>query len=281
MWEGRGIVRTMERRALGRSGIQVPAVGLGTYRVFNVRDDAGGARSEAVVDAAIESGGNLFDSSPMYGEAEGVLAAALADRREAAIVATKVWAKDRALGEQQIERALAWFERIDLYQVHNLLAAGEHLPLLHQLKEAGRIGAVGASHYLTSAAPELLRLMRGGAIDVLQVPYSPLERSIERELLPEAHRLGIGVVVMTPLGSGRLLERVPSDEDLAPLAPFGVHTWAQALIKWILSEPRVSTVIPATSSPDHMRENAAAGQPPWFGGDERLHIRKLCARLYG
>jgi aryl-alcohol dehydrogenase-like predicted oxidoreductase len=269
----------MERRALGRCGIEVPAVGLGTYRVFNVRDDAAEARCEAVVDAAFESGSDLFDSSPMYGESERVLAAALADRREQAVVATKVWAKDRALGEQQIERALDWFERIDLYQVHNLLAAGEHLPFLHHLKEAGRVGAVGVSHYLTSVIPDLLQLMRDGTVDAVQVPYHPLERAIERELLPEAHRLGVGVVVMTPLGSGRLLEQVPEPEELGPLAPFGVHTWAQVLIKWILSEPRVSAVIPATASPDHMRENAAAGQPPWFTGDERLYVRTLCERL--
>jgi aryl-alcohol dehydrogenase-like predicted oxidoreductase len=271
----------MERRALGRCGITVPAVGLGTYRVFNVRDDAAEARCEAVVDAALEAGCNFFDSSPMYGEAERVLAGTLAERRGQALVATKVLAKDRALGEQQIERALDWFERVDLYQVHSLLALGDHLPLLHQLKEAGRVGAVGVSHYLTSVIPDLLQLMRDGLIDAVQVPYHPLEREVERELLPEAHRLGVGVVVMTPLGSGRFLERTPEPEELAPLAPFGVHTWAQALIKWILSEPRVSTVIPATASPDHMRENAAAGRPPWFTGDERLYIRRLCQRLYG
>lgn len=268
----------MERRRLGNTGIVVPAVGLGTYRVFNVSTDAGRARCEAVVDAALDGGTTLFDSSPMYGHAESVLAEALGDRRDQAIVATKVWARSRAVGEQQIERALSWFEHIDIYQVHNLLNKDDHWPYLMRLKERGQVRALGATHFLPSGFPALLPLMRRREIDTIQVPYHPLERSIETELLPEAERLGIGVIVMTPLGAGGLLQPPPSDEDLAPLAPFGVYTWPQVLIKWILSDPRVHAVIPATSNPDHMRENMAAGQPPWFTGDERMYVRRLASR---
>jgi aryl-alcohol dehydrogenase-like predicted oxidoreductase len=270
----------VERRTLGRAGFEVPVVGLGTYRVFHVHDDAGQARCEAVVDAAFEEGAVLFDSSPMYGEAEKVLAAALAERSERGLVATKVWARNRAVGEDQIERALGWFGRIDLYQVHNLLMAEEHLPLLHRLKEEGKVRAVGASHYLPSAFPELLALMDAHRIDAIQIPYHPTERRVEEEILPAAERLGVGVLVMSPLGQGRLLERAPAGEDLAPLAAFGVFSWAQALLKWIASDPRVTAVVPATSSPEHMRENAAAGRPPWFGPEERRYVAGLAARLH-
>lgn len=269
----------MERRQLGHTGIELGTVGLGTYKVFNVSDDAGEARCEAVVDAALESGANLFDSSPMYGEAERVLSVTLGDRREDAVIATKVWARSRAIGEQQIDTALRLYESVDIYQVHNLLATDEHLPYLQHLKEGGRIKALGATHYLPSAIPQLLKLMRDGAIEVVQVPYHPLERSVEAQLLPEAERLGIGVIVMSPLGSGQLLRRSPSDEELAPLAHYGVYTWPQVLLKWILSNRQVHTVIPATTSRDHMRENCAAGSPPWFGGDERMYVRKLAAAL--
>ena len=277
------ILEGMERRQLGATGISVPVVGLGTYRVFHVTSDADKARCEAVVDSALAdpSGPALFDSSPMYGKAESVLAETLADRRDSAIIATKVWARTRALGEQQIERALDWFERVDVYQVHNLLDKDDHLPYLQHLKDGGRVRAIGATHYLPSAIPDLLELMRRREIDVVQVPYHPLERTVEAELLPEAERLGIGVIVMTPLGNGRLLERVPSADDLAPLASFGVFTWPQALIKWILSDPRAHVAIPATQSADHMRENIAAGQPPWFTGDERMYVRRLVSKLYG
>jgi aryl-alcohol dehydrogenase-like predicted oxidoreductase len=234
-----------------------------------------------VVDTALAGGANLFDSSPMYGNAEAVLAGALSENRTEAIVATKVWARSRAVGEEQIERALAWFERVDVYQIHNLVAASDHLPYLRHLVQGGRVGAIGATHYLPSAFPDLIALMRGRDIDVVQVPYHPLERSVEAELLPEAEQRGVGVIVMTPLGSGNLLRQAPSADALAPLAPFGVHTWPQALIKWILSDPRVHAVIPATSSPDHMRENVAAGRSPWFTGVERTYVRQLARKLYG
>jgi aryl-alcohol dehydrogenase-like predicted oxidoreductase len=266
----------MERRALGRSGLDVPVIGLGTYKVFNVLGDAADARCEAVVDVALESGASLFDSSPMYGEAERVLAQALRGRRDEALVATKVWARTRDVGESQIERALGWYGYVDLYQVHNLLATADHMPFLRRHKEAGAIRAIGATHYLPSAIPDLVELMRGGEIEAVQVPYHPLERTVERELLPEAERLGIGVVVMEPLDTGKLLGRPPSADALAPLAEFGVQTWAQALLKWIASDPRISVVIPATSSPDHMRENAVAGDPPWFDSDARDYVRRLC-----
>jgi len=265
----------IERRVLGRSGISAPVIGLGTYKVFNVSGDSEEARCEAVLDAALDEGANLFDSSPMYGEAERVLGRCLGDRRDDAIVATKVWAKTRAVGEAQVEQALSRFERVDVYQIHNLLSQGDHLPFLEHLKGGGRISAVGATHYLDSALPDLLSLMRSGRIDVVQVPYSVKRRAIEDELLAEAHNLGVGVIIMEPLDTGKLLRAQPSPEDLVPFADFGVFTWTQVLLKWALSDPRVHCLIPATSSPDHMRENAAAGRAPWFGEHERNEVVEL------
>lgn len=270
----------MQRRALGRSGIEAGVIGLGTWKVFNVQGDGPEARCEAVVDAALEAGAQLFDSSPMYGESERVLAESLGDRRDEAVIATKVWARDRAMGEQQIARALSLYERVDIYQVHNLLATAEHLPYLQHLKDGGRVRAIGVTHYLDSAESDLLELMRTGAVDVVQVPYHPLDRWAGGEVLDEAERLGIGVIAMMPLGSGRLLDRGPGAEELAPLAEFGVQTWAQVLLKWAISDSRVHVAIPATSSADHMRENAGAGSPPFFTGDARTYVRQLVKKYY-
>lgn len=253
----------------------MPAVGLGTARVFNVRGDADQARCEAVVDAALASGANLFDTSPMYGEAERVLAVALADQRAEAVVATKVWARTRAIGEQQIEQALDWFGHVDVYQVHNLLGADEYLPLLTGLRRTGRVRAVGVTHYLPSSFAEIIELMRARRVDVVQVPYHPGERTAEIELLAEADRLGVGVIAMMPFASGRLLERAPPEEVLAPLASAGVFSWTQALLKWALSDPRIASAIPATSRPEHLRENAAAGQPPWLDQPQRRLVEDL------
>ena len=269
----------MELRQLGRTGLTVPVVGLGTWNVFNVKDDNGEARCEAVVTAALESGATLFDSSPMYGESERVLALSLAGRRDRAIVATKVWARTRALGEEQIERALDWYERVDLYQVHNLLLYRDHLPYLQHLREAGRIGAIGVTHYLPHEMDTIVELMKSGDISSVQVPYNPLQRTIETNVLPVAADLGIGVIAMVPLKSGDLVRRAPPDEALERLEPFGVRTWAQAVLKWSLSDPRVHAVIPATSSPSRMAENARAGRGPWFGEAERAYVQDLADSL--
>jgi diketogulonate reductase-like aldo/keto reductase len=195
------------------------------------------------------------------------------------VIATKVWARSRAVADEQISHALKLYDYVDLYQVHNLLDLEEHLPRLRELKESGKVRAVGVSHYLASAQPELLRLVRDRQVDVLQVPYHPLERWADPELLDEAFRLGVGVIAMMPLGAGSLLQRQPTAEELEPLAEFGVYSWAQALIKWALSDERISAVIPATGNPDHMRDNTAAGQGPWFSGDARMYVRNLARRL--
>jgi aryl-alcohol dehydrogenase-like predicted oxidoreductase len=268
----------METRPLGQSGLIVPVVGMGTWQTFNVRGPAALANARAVVDAALASGANLFDSSPMYGEAEGVLARALDNRREQALITTKVWSSSLAEGRHQIERALKLYEgRVDLYQIHNLLNWQAHLPVLESLKEQGKIRAIGATHYSAGAFDELARLMRTGRIDAIQVPYNPRQREVEKMILPLAAELGLGVLVMRPFAEGGLLRRLPPDSALVSLRPFGVETWAQALLKWTLSDPRCHTAIPATSKPGRMQSNAAAGAAPWFGPDERAYV----ARLFG
>lgn len=266
----------MERRALGRSGLTVPVVGMGTWRTFDVRGAAAEANARAVVDAALAAGANFFDSSPMYGEAERVLGLALRGRRERALVATKVWAGGVAAGRAQIERALSYFGgRVDLYQIHNLVSWRAHLDVLEGLKEREAVRAIGATHWKAAAFPELRRVMETGRIDAVQVPYNPLEREVEAEVLPLAAELGLGVVVMRPFGEGGLLRRSPPERALAPLRAFGVRSWSQALLKWILSDPRCHVAIPATTSPAHMAENAAAGQPPWLGPEERALVARL------
>lgn len=233
------------------------------------------AERHDVVAEALRAGTRLFDSSPMYGEAERVLAAALRPARAEAVVATKVWTDDAAEGARQMERALAWYGRVECYQVHNLVAWGTHLPRLEALRAEGRVDVVGATHYRPQAFGELASVMRSGRVGMVQVPYNPQERDVEREVLPLAAELGLGVLVMRPLGGGGLARRAPGATELAPLRPFGVETWPQALLKWALSDPRVTAVIPATRRPRRPAENAAAGRPPWLGEEERALVARL------
>jgi aryl-alcohol dehydrogenase-like predicted oxidoreductase len=266
----------LERRDLGRSGVEVPAIGLGTWQVLDVRGPEEESRHK-VVRAALEEGANLFDSSPMYGEAERVLGDALRKfGRDRAIVATKVWTSNDREAERQIERSLGYFGgRVELYQVHNLVAVERRLNALHRLKQEGRVRAVGATHYSRAAFGDLASVMRSGRVEFVQVPYNAAETAAAEEVLPLAQELGLGVISMVPLGSGRLVRRSPSQRDLEPLREFGVETWAQALLKFVLSDRRVSSAIPATSSPERMRENARAGEPPWFDEEERRYVAEL------
>ena len=255
----------IEERRLG------PVVGLGTWNTFG--SDATLAR--AVVDASLDVGARIVDSSPMYGGAEESLGAALDGRRDHGIVATKIWARSVAEGREQFARQLTWFGRVDVEQVHNLVAWREHLPWLERERERAAIGRVGVTHYATSAFAELAAALRTGRFETLQVPYNPVERTCERELLPLAAELGVAVIVMRPLAEGALMRSGPSPPELEPLRPFGVETWSQALLKWALSDDRIDVVIPATRNPEHARSNAKAGAPPWFGPEERALVERL------
>ncbi len=247
-----------------------PVVGLGTWQTFDI--DAALAR--VVVGAALDAGIRVVDSSPMYGGAERSLGTALDGRRDAAAVATKIWAPSAAEARRQLANQLAWYGRVDIEQVHNLVAWEEHLPWLEGEREAGRIGRIGVTHYDPSAFGELERALRTGRFSTVQVPLNPLERESQERIVPLAAELGIAVIVMRPLGGSRsgLVEReVPRDA----LHQLGVETWAQALLKWALSDERVDLVIPATRRPERTAENARAGDPPFFGSEERRLVERL------
>ena len=268
----------MEQRNLGRSGLTVPVVGMGTWQTFDVRGDEAERSVRGVVDAAIAAGTTLFDSSPMYGQAERVLGAALDGRRDDVLVATKVWTDDDAEADGQLASALGWYGgHVDLYQVHNLVAAPRRLATLERLRDDGKVAVIGATHWQASRFDDLEAVMRSGRIGAIQVPYNPVEREVEKRVLPLADELGIGVVLMRPFAKGELLERPPAPDALRPLEPFGVETWPQALLKWILSDPRCHVAIPATSRAERATENAAAGSPPWFGQEERDLVARLAS----
>jgi diketogulonate reductase-like aldo/keto reductase len=255
----------MEARRLG------PVVGLGTWNTFG--GDALLARE--VVDAAFAEGTRLIDSSPMYGGAEASLSAALDGRRAKATVTTKIWSGRVEDGQAHFRRQLEWFSGVEVEQVHNLVSWREHLPWLESERAKGRIDRLGVTHYDSSAFGELETALRTGRFQALQVPLNPLERECEQRLLPLAAELGVAVIVMRPLAEGALLRRAPGPDQLEPLRAFGVTTWPQALLKWALSDERVDVVIPATRSPEHAGANAAAGEPPWLGPDERRLVERL------
>jgi diketogulonate reductase-like aldo/keto reductase len=261
----------IEQRRFGPSGPDVPIVGLGTWRVFDLPPERQAA-ADAVVSVALEGGIRVFDSSPMYGRAEEVLAQALGSRRAEAFVATKVWTSSVDEARAHVRRQLAWFGgRVDLLQIHNLVSWRDHLGWMESERDAGRIGLLGATTYSPTAFDELERVMRSGRIDAVQVPVNPREYDSARRILPLAEELGLGVLAMRPFGEGGLL-RKPFPRELAAL---GFRDWSDALLRWTLSDPRVTVALPATISPDHVRANAASGAGPWLDPETRALVARL------
>ena len=243
--------------------MEVPVIGMGTWQTF---DTAQGRTP--IVDEALSVGMNLFDSSPMYGRAEETLAKALKGRRDQAIIASKIWTSSPSEGREQANHVVHLFGRVEIYQVHNLVNWPAQLRMLEQLKGEGKVDVVGATHYDPSGFDDLCDLMRTGRLDMIQVPYNPRRREAERRVLPLAVELGLGVLTHSPLRFG-VLDGPPSPEVIKA---FGVRTWAQAVLKWIASDPRVTCVLTATKTAGRPTENAQAGDPPWLDPDQRVRL---------
>ena len=251
----------------------VPIIGMGTSKTLDT-DDLALARE--VVSAALDSGTTLFDSSPMYGKAERTLGAALEGRRTGAVVATKVWTDDDAIAERQIEASLSFYGgHIELLQIHNMVRWPERLRRIEELRDSGQVTLVGATHWQASCFDELEAAMVTGRLDAIQIPYNPREREVEDRLLPLAAELGLGVLIMRPFAAADLMRKPPSAAELAPLEPFGIHTWSQALLLWGLSHPATAVSIPATSKPSRAKENAAAGHALPLDDEHRRLISRL------
>jgi aryl-alcohol dehydrogenase-like predicted oxidoreductase len=266
----------VERRPLGATGLVVPVIGVGTWQTYDVRN---AEVVQPVTDAALAHGATFFDSSPMYGAAEQMLARTLGTRRAQVIIATKVWAGTAREGREQIRRALAWYDgRVDVYQIHNLEAWETHLPYLEELMQDGQIGAIGITHYSASQFGRMAEIVATGRIGAIQVPYNPREREAERDLLPLAARHRLGVILMRPLGQGALARTAPPAAELAFLADYGLRTWAQALLNWGVSDPRVSVSIPATRRVDHAIDNFAVGNVRRFDEAARERVAALAGR---
>src|ERR1700757_5166726 len=241
---------TMLKRPIPSSGEPLPVIGCGTYVGFDVDADSPKVKSLAdVIRTLRDFGGKLFDSSPMYGRAEAVLGALLAEAPdpERSFIATKVWTRGRQAGITQMERSFALLKvkRIDLMQVHNLVDWQMHLATLRRWKQDGRIRYFGVTHYTASAYDELEAVMRKEKLDFVQLNYSIDDRAAERTLLPLAAGRGAVVRGNRPLPDG--------------VGKIGGTGWAKILLKLVLAEPAVTCVIPGTGNPTHMADNCQAG----------------------
>lgn len=252
------------KRPIPRSGEMLPAVGVGTWQTFDV-----GAKSperaelKEVLRLLVAAGGSVVDSSPMYGKAEGVVGDLTAELglREKLFFATKVWTSGREAGMRQMEDSfrLMRTQRMDLMQVHNLLDLPVHAKTLREWKTAGRIRYIGITHYHEGAHAELEEIVRTRAWDFVQFNYSMAEREAEARLLPACADSGTAVIVNRPFSQGGLFPKVKGKEVPAWAAEFDCASWAQFFLKYLLSHPAVTCVIPGTRRVAHLKDNVQAG----------------------
>ncbi len=258
------------RKPIPAGGERLPVVGMGTWLTFDVDDDAPAREPQRrVLQRFLAAGGGMIDSSPMYGRAErviGDLLAALgvppADGR--VFAASKIWTPLGAGGPAQLADSLRLWRRprMDLMQVHNLLATAPHLATLRAAREDGRVRYVGITTSHGRRHDEVERLLKAEPLDFLQITYNPADRSAERVIELAADR-GVAVIVNRPFDGGAALQRLAGRPLPAWVGPeLGIATWAALVLAWEVSHPGVTCAIPATTDPAHMDENMATLRVP-------------------
>jgi diketogulonate reductase-like aldo/keto reductase len=275
----------MITRPIPSSGEAMPVVGLGTWQAFDVGSgDPARQNLRAVVQALIDGGGRMIDSSPMYGRAEAVAGDIVAEAglRPRVFLATKVWTSGREQGIAQMRRSAELMRSpvLDLIQIHNLVDWSTHLATLRRLKAEGQVRYIGLTHYTTGSLPELARILDSeNGIDFVQCAYSLDSPEAETRLLPVAAARGAAVIVNRPFGTGGMFRRVRGRALPDWAAELGCASWAQLFLKYLIAEPAVTCVIPGTGNPAHMADNAAAGGGPLPDAAQRRRIRQFWGTL--
>ncbi len=254
----------MRTRPIPATGEALPVIGMGTWQTFHVgASEAERAPLREVLREFSSLGGSLLDSSPMYGHSEAVagdLAQELALHNRL-FVATKVWTSGKREGVQQMTDSMAKLrvEKLDLMQVHNLVDVERHLATLAEWKSAGRVRYIGITHYTASAHDEVAKVMAAHPIDFVQINYSVGERQAETRLLQLAQDRGVAVIANRPFAGGTLFRKLLVKPLPAWAAEIDCASWAQLLLKFVVSHPAITCAIPATSQVRHLKDNMQAG----------------------
>ncbi len=251
-------------RPIPSSGEQIPVIGMGTSRTFDAGEDPAARKQLGqVLQSFFDNGGAVIDSSPMYGSAETVVGDLLksVSNKEALFAATKVWTYGKQDGIDQMQESMRRMgvDVMDLMQIHNLRDWKIHLPTLRQWKEEGKIRYIGITTSHGRAHAELEQIMRAEPLDFVQFTYSIGNRTVEERLLPLAADRGVATLINRPFQRGELFQRVKGKSLPDWSAEFDCRSWGQFFLKFIVSHPAVTCVIPATSKVHHMQDNMSAG----------------------
>jgi diketogulonate reductase-like aldo/keto reductase len=259
-------------------------IGLGTWQTFDVgRSESERAPLREVLRELMRLGGSVIDSSPMYGQSEGVVGELAAELKlpKQLFLATKVWTSGREAGIRQMEQSFKRLrtERMDLMQVHNLLDWRTHLVTLRRWKDEGRVRYIGVTHYTESAYDELARVLKSEALDFVQINYSIAEREAERRILPLAQERRIAVLVNRPFAQAGLFRKVRGKPLPSWTEEIGCASWAQFFLKFVIGHPAVTCAIPGTSNAQHLADNMQAGAAPLPNAAMREQMARSIAEL--
>ncbi len=253
-------------KAIPKTGERIPAVGLGTANTFMqaARTPAERTAIREVVRLFTEHGGRFIDTCPCYGTSEQVLGdlAREIGNSEQILWATKIsGARGRAAGLVQMNRSAERLApgQIFLNQVHNLGDWQTQLPLLRELRQEGRVKYVGITTTSDNSYDEVARILRSEELDFVQLDYAIDNREVEETLFPIARDRGVATISALPFGRARLFNRVAGRPVPELAAEIGAATWAQFFLKYLLSHPDMTVIIPGTSDPEHLVDNLGAG----------------------
>jgi diketogulonate reductase-like aldo/keto reductase len=253
----------MHERAIPASGETLPVIGIGTWQTFDVGAGAARAPLEEVLRVFAQMGGRLIDSSPMYGRSEEVAGDLVSELALPAkpFIATKVWTSGKAEGIRQMRESMRKLrvKVCDLMQVHNLLDADTHLDTLAGWKKEGLVRYVGVTHYTASGADAVAKVVSRRAVDFVQINYSVAERDAEERLLPLCRDKGVAVIANRPFAGGDMFRRLRSMPLPAWAAQIDCASWAQLMLKFVVSHPAMTCAIPASAKPEHTRDNMGGG----------------------
>lgn len=274
--------QAMLKRRIPSSAETLPVVGLGTADTFNVSpgDAAAMAPLAQVLETLMKAGGSLIDTAPSYGQAEAVTGALVAREgglRKRVFLATKISTRGHESAMRQVRESQQALrsDKLDLIQVHNLIDTRNQLALLRDLKQQGVTRYIGITHYTDHAHDDLTELVEKEKPDFLQVNLSIASRSAEKRLLPACQANGVAVLINRPFEDGALFRQVKGVALPKLAAEIDCTSWAQIFLKFIIGHPAVTAVIPATSKPANMADNARAG----FGRQPDAALRDRIAAL--
>jgi len=270
--------QSMLKRVIPSSGEEMPVIGLGTSRVFDIEPSKNELNvREQILDIFYENGGRLIDTSPMYGMSEEIIGMTAKKfiEKNRFFLATKVWTEGRENGIRQIEESFQKMraDKISLIQVHNLLDWKTQIKTLRSLKDEGQIDYIGITHYKSNAFDEMIKIMKAEKVDFAQFNYSMGEREAEQKILPFCKDNGIATLINRPFMRGRLFRETQKKKLPSWVSDYDIDSWGQFFLKYIISNDAVTNVIPATSKTKNMLDNARAGMGKML--DEKAKKRML------